>query len=196
MWLSEEVKRTPELLDKAAAEQLAAKAGCREWLTSNLKRFPQAHRPTPNELDEFANLFWSYFQISFSVATMQWGNTTLDVDIKVKSAKDVAKDADGSAVSLTAVKIGALQRLFRSRGIEVSERRLRSLANSEPLKAEVALWTYVWELRQRAKGKSKGSALHRLWRSLDVGVRKDITADTVMAAAASIEAAVDPSDIV
>lgn len=190
IWLSREAKSRPDILNRDAAEQLDSRSGCRTWLETHRTELPEKLRPNEDELEGIANLFWSYFQVSFTVSTMEWHGDILDADVKAKAPVDRAKDT----TTLTAVKIGALKRLFRDNGVEVSERRLRSLAKSNRVEAEVSLWTYTWELRQRARGKSKGGLLHRLWRSLEWDTRKSVDTEAVLDSVAKLLAEAQHND--
>ncbi len=176
-------KEEPELLNKETAERLLTRTGCRDWLDAHWDRIPGSLQPVESERDAFSNLVWSFFQVSFRIDTLEWAGATLDADVRTGSRTPTA------GIALRRVKMDAIRRLCRDRGLAVDERSLKDIVKHEDVRTEVSLWTYVWELRQRAKGKAKGRTLHRLWRSMPFEVRKGIDVDRAMLAADQVLAA-------
>ncbi len=177
-------KQEPDRLDQDTVARLATRTGWRQWLDANWDRVPDDMRPSPEDREAFINLLWSFFQVSFRIDTFEWDGAMLDADLHTGAR------ARPGQPGLRQVKVEAVRRLCRRSGVDVTDRKLRNLVKCDRLRTEISIWTYAWELRQRARGKAKGRALHRLWRSMDFDVRKHIDADAVVAASESIVAAV------
>jgi hypothetical protein len=90
----------------------------------------------------------------------------------------------------TATQALALKHLANSQGTRVSDGEARKLAQRRSLQPHLLLWTYIWELGRRAKGKGKGAVVHSIWRSLPLTMRKDLNTEAVWAARQEIVAIV------
>ena len=168
----------PEFLSPTVMRKLATRRGSREWLGENLGLVPRHGRGDEETLQALANLLWSFFDISFAVSNLQWDGKTIDTKIVLQ--RSVGRSGTRR------VKIEATKRLLREYGIRARHDDLRESVTNPELSTEIALWTYVWELRQRSKGKSKGAVLRRVWRSMPSQIRRSIDADRVIAARSAI----------
>lgn len=50
-----------------------------------------------------------------------------------------------------------------SSGFSLASREVGGLARRSDLAEALNLWTYVWELDRRSRGKGKGPLVHALW---------------------------------
>ncbi len=155
-----------------AARRFASRRGCEAWLREERSSLPQDICPEERDMRAYAQLVWSLFQVSFRIDTMEWDGQVMDAHI-VLDARTT------SSTGLRALKFKALRSLYRRRGLELPDEAVRGIVAVAELREPLSLWTYVWELRQRARGKAKGKVLARLWHSLPVDVRKGLGADAV-----------------
>jgi len=183
MHLADEGKRLPDRVQLRSLAAITSKHECALWLQTNLSTVPLAFRPPHDEFEWFANLFWSFFQVSFRIDTFEWDGELLDANFVVGGGR-------GSGQGTRQTKQAAVRRLLRDRGHNPSNDAVRRLVKSKRLEPAVSIWTYAWQLRQRARGKNKGRSLRRLWRSIPFEARTSLTADAVDAAADAIAAAI------
>ncbi len=95
----------------------------------------------------------------------------LDTNLLAGTTSPKTPVAKGSST----VKFYAVKHLLASKSLSLNDKSLKRFVRLKSIHEEVTLWTYVWELRQRAKGKSKGPTVHQLWLSMPYKVRKNIT---------------------
>ncbi len=168
-------KDSPDFLPPKTIAALQTKAGCLQWTQSHDAIIPSSIRPTKENRNAFAMLLWSYFKTSFHFDTMKWNGRPLDTNLIVGT-----KDRSFAyAKSVGTLKFYALKHLLSSKGISLSDKALKRFVRRASIAEDLTLWTYAWELRQRAKGKSKGPKVHALWRSMPFAMRKNITAERI-----------------
>jgi len=170
-------RREPAFM-KNAARHLSSRRECESWLRAERGQLPEHLYPRERDMRPFAQLVWSFFHVSFRIDTMEWDGRVLDAHVVTHKGRPRARGAAG----LRSVKRNALRQLHRRRGLELPAEALTGMLGDRCLREPLALWTYVWELRQRARGKTKGRVLHQLWRSLDLDVRKNLDAEAVIEA--------------
>ena len=190
LWLHNYSYAHPELLTEQTATALLDEAACRSWAIENIDRIPHRLRPAGADVEKFACLFASFFQTSFRIERRQaYGDPP---HFKVVAAKDLADRKDPFAArgrvsrptkrkrqqELTSLKREALRALAS----EAPEDRMDAVLNESALAADVALWSYAFDLVARSCGRPHGPAGHLLWRELDEELRKNLSADTIWSA--------------
>lgn len=171
-WLDQEAVGDPELLS-SAAPLLARPGTTADWLESRRDRIPAELVPADSR-DAFASLFCSFFTTSFQVTSTEFGDRVVWSRVE-RTVPGRAGVANSQAL--------ALKHLAASEGRRITEKESSDLVKSTPgLRADLLLWTYVWELDRRARGKGKGQVAHRIWRSIPWETKRDLRADDVWAA--------------
>ena len=175
-------KDSPGLLTPESVALLKTKTGCLKWIRENQELVPIHLRPNTENLPAFSMLVRSYFLVSFHFDTMKWNGQVLDTNLKLGTT------APTTALSKTSptMKFYAVKHLLASKNIFPDDKALKRLVRRKCIAEDIILWTYVWELRQRAKGKDKGPKVHGLWRSMPYELRKNITVKRVIEASESL----------
>ncbi len=176
--LAQLAKDSPGLLAPRSIALLRTKTGCVQWIRENQNLIPLHLQPKAENLRAFSMLFRSYFLVSFHFDTMKWNGEVLDTNLLTGTKCPKTAVAKGSSI----IKFYAVKHLLTSKGISLNDKALKRFVRLQSIHEEVTLWTYVWELRQRAKGKSKGATVHKLWLSMPYKVRKNITLSRVVEA--------------
>ncbi len=174
LWLGQRAVRHPKALSPEVVQQLARPATCAEWLAASRLSLPANVLPDKGMQDAFVNLFSSFFSTSFHVEHVSLGNKLLDSSLSTGSSAG-RRNPSG----FIAAQALALRHLGGSENIRISDAEARTLAKRKSMQPNLLLWTYVWELDRRAKGKGKGEVVHRIWRSLPVDLRKNMTTEAV-----------------
>lgn len=177
LWLDRQAAREPSVLAPDVVALLAKPASCGAWLVANRFTLPLELRPENPVRDEFVNLFASFFSTSFHVEHLSFGGELLDSRLAKRSTKSSHKPKGSLAAQALALK-----HLASSQSIRISEAEARKFAERKSSQPHLLLWTYVWELDRRAKAKGKGEVVHRIWRSLPLATRKNLSTDAVWAA--------------
>jgi hypothetical protein len=151
LWVGRQAVRHPQTLSPAVVEVLTRPATCVNWLASNRSALPASLLPDGDIPDEFVNLFSSFFSTSFHVDHVSLGKELLDSSLSTGSAAGKTKPS-----GYLAAQALALRHLGGSEGTRISDAEARLLAKRKSLQPSLLLWTYVWELDRRAKGKAKG----------------------------------------
>lgn len=190
--------QTPERLGPHTIRALSSRTGAYAWLLDHWQTLPETLRPSLSsdpadgserpDVRACANLLASFLKVSFRVSHFEWKDTL--VDTRVTAAREHGASERGTRTA----KLEALARLCRMHGVTPSPRQLHTLVRDRELAHDVALCTYVWELRQRARGKARGPEVHTLWRSLPAEVRRDMTEPRVSAALQRVLGAVRAAD--
>lgn len=174
MWLDRAALENPKTLAPDVVALLAKPTSCGPWLRANRSKLPLDVLPESPLRDEFVNLFSSFFSTSFHVEHVSFGGELLDSHLTTRSSKRSHKSK-----GYTASQALALKHLASSQGMRVSEAEARKLALRKSMQPHLLLWTYVWELGRRAKAKGKGEVVHRIWRSLPLATRKNLSTEAV-----------------
>jgi hypothetical protein len=173
LWLGQQAVHHPEMLSPEIMQELMKPVACAAWLASHRSVLPEDGLPEGDISDEFANLFSSFFSTSFRVEHVSWNDELLNTTLRAGPA------ANSAPTGFVAAQALALRHLGGSEGIRISDSEARTLAKRKSMRQTLLLWTYVWELGRRAKGKGKGEIVHRIWRSLPIDVRKNLTVEAI-----------------
>jgi hypothetical protein len=132
----------------------------------------------------FAALLASFLETSFRIDHVHFGDRLVATHL-VRGASPGPTPRRG----LSSTQALALRHLLSAQRLAVTDDEVRDLAHRADLAEPLAIWTYVWELDRRARGKGKGPVVHALWRHLPPAVRADLTADRVWTAREQLIAA-------
>jgi hypothetical protein len=169
LWLGRTSAEEPTLLDTGAARELANARTVPAWLARHRHRIPPELLPA--QLDPpFAALFASFLATSFRIDHVHFGDRLVATYLVRGAAPEPAPRA-----GLAAVQTLALKHLLAAERIPASPSEVGSIARRPDLAEALALWTYVWELDRRSRGKGKGPLVHALWRRLPRATRHDLT---------------------
>ncbi len=184
LWLSHASADDPRLLSADAAAGLARAGSAAAWFERHRPLLP----PDLAALDPhgpFANLLASFFATSFRVEQVEFDNRLVWARIVLGTSAGTP-DRTGVAHSQAL----AVKHLAASERLPLTEAQARDLVRTRrDLRDAVLLWTYVWELDRRARGKGKGPVVHRIWRSLPGDTKRALTADLVWSARQDVLAA-------
>lgn len=183
LWLKEQVRRKPAILNPEKTQALSSGNTCAEWLKRHLNDLPNEFRPNPGEFRAFGNLFSSFFTTSFHVGEVRnWDvvETTLirgAKEFRDRRHKRHSERREGEAADelkrLSLVALAEEHRLTVPPGVQE-----RALAAAD-LALDLTLWTYGCELMRRARFASQGGAVHRLWLELNEKTRKNLSAESI-----------------
>lgn len=166
MWLGESAVRDPYLLAPAAVELLRRDETAAAWLAARRSEIPGELLPQVVE-GPFANLFASFFATSFSVEHFEF-------DGRLRSSRLLAAPQPGGArqIGFVNAQALALKHLAASADVPITEKVAHRLVRRVALHQPALVWTYVWELDRRAKGKGKGPVVHEIWRGIPWETRR------------------------
>jgi hypothetical protein len=174
MWLDRQAGENPKVLAPEVVALLAKPASCGPWLEENRSKLPLEVLPEGPMREEFVNLFSSFFSTSFHVKHVSFGEELLESHLSAGGSMYTNKlQSHKEAQAL------ALKHLASSEGIRLFEADAHKLAKLKSMKPHLLLWTYVWELGRRAKGKGKGQVVHQIWRDLPLATRKNLSTEIV-----------------
>ncbi|MFO0660504.1 MAG: hypothetical protein U0165_11825 [Polyangiaceae bacterium] len=174
MWLGDQARTSPEWLGPAAIEALKKPLSAREWTLLRRESIPGEWLGAEPLQESFWRLFSSFFETSFRVTHLDFGDVLLDSSIKtgVEQQGHSTRGVDG-AVAL------AIKHLAGSEHIFVTPEQARRLAKRSNLREPSLVWAYVWELDRRARGKGKGPVSWMIWRALPRSTRKELDVERV-----------------
>ncbi len=161
----------PSWLGGDARTELASRRKCAQWLDRNRSYLPTDLMPLENN-EEFANLFSSFFDVSFDIDSRQAMGEVYDSRI-TRRKKGASKGRADSEIAI------AVRYLLARNGIRIELDQARTLTNREDLRLDSVVLAYVWELERRAVGKSKGRVAHRIWLEMPYDVRTNLSEDMV-----------------
>lgn len=174
LWLGRKAVQQPNMLAPEVVKLLARPATCASWLASSRSSLPvDLLAPGPIQ-DAFVNLFSSFFSTSFRVDHFSLEGKLLDSRLSPGASKD--RDKPSGYLEAQAL---ALRHLSSSEGIQMSDAEARKYARRKSLQPHLLVWAYVWELDRRARAKGKGEVVHRIWRSIPLDIRKNLSAQVV-----------------
>jgi hypothetical protein len=169
MWLGEEAVYVPTLLGPSVVKHLQSATTAGAWLVAKRDAVPTGLVPD-DPTGQFANLFASFFATSFRVKHLEFNQRVIDSRLTLGIGRSLPKRSGTIRVQALALK-----HLASSVGIRISEGDARRLVTRDSLRLSSHLWTYVWELNRRAKGKAKGDVVHALWRQIPWETKKELT---------------------
>ena len=171
-WLTREVARRPDLLTPQDAATLHQSDATRRWLDAHSSEIPSKLLFDLNE--SFVNLFASFFETSFHIKHLEFDGKLLDSNVKVG-----LEQRKSTAFNPAQCQFLALKHLCNSEDVYLTDKEAKALVKRASLRESLLVWTYVWELDRRARGKGKGAVVHEIWRKLPVDVRKNLNAERV-----------------
>lgn len=174
LYIDQRSMTQPQWLAPQVAEQLASRRTAAQWLADHRSELPADLLPESEHVEPFANLFASFFQISFEVEHVEFENALLSARIRSGLSQ-----ADPHGRSTREVVAAALKYALANEGIRLTIPESRQLAKNTDIQTETRILAYVWELDRRARGKSKGAVVHTLWRSLPSEARRNLDEDTL-----------------
>ncbi len=174
LWLDEQAVADPAVLSSQVMEALSRPRTTLAWLQSQRSLLPPALQPAREHEGELAHLFCSFFNTSFDVKQFSFADRLLDARLTLGSGQP-----KGRRTGLKNVQALALKHLAASKSLKITENEAGKLATRKSMQPDLAIWTYVWELDRRCKGKGKGPVVHRLWRSIPAEIRRDLDPEQV-----------------
>ncbi len=191
-WLSNIAFARPYLLTERAADELRDAARCAQWVRKHRHEFPGRLRPTDDTIDEFAQLFSSFFQTSFRIERMYSAGRPCHYRIYPK--KDLAAGRDKLASRRRVPRATKRKRNEEARrlmaramqaideSVDVSQDAIATMYEDDELRQDLLLWAWAVELNDRAQGISHGPVVHVLWQQMAPNVRRHHTIGPVWAA--------------
>lgn len=176
MWLGEAALKDPMLLSPAVVEVLSDAEGAGTWVRARRAQFPGELVPDVVE-GPFANLLASFFTTSFQVKHLEFDGT-----LRASRLTAVPPGGSQSHLGFAKAQALALKHLASSEGIPLTEKAAGTISRRSALRQPTLLWTYVWELDRRARGKGKGPVVYQIWRSLSMETRRALGVEEVWAA--------------
>ena len=176
LWLGRTSADDPTLLDSDAVGELAHARTAAAWLARHLTRIPADL--APERMDgPFAELFASFLTTSFRIEHVHFDGRLVATYL-VRGATPGPVPRAGLAACQTL----ALKHLLVAEGASLAPGDVGGLARRSDLAEALGLWTYVWELDRRSRGKGKGPLVHALWRRLPREARQDLSTARLWAA--------------
>ena len=167
---------TPRCWEHDATQQLGQARSVPEWIARHGHRIPSDLVPATVD-GAFAALLASFLETSFRIEHVHFGDRLVATHL-VRGVNPGQPLLRG----LSSTQALALKHLLSAERLAVTDDDVRGLTRRADLAESLTIWTYVWELDRRARGKGKGPVVHALWRRLPPAVRADLTADRVWAA--------------
>lgn len=172
-WVADKALWKPDILSPQEAQGLEKPENMREWLKRRKNEIPPEFLPT--ELNaEFVNLFASFFATSFRVGHFEFEGHLVESRVKLGIA-----DRQSSLSNANQCRYLALKHLWSAENLYLTDQETKVFSKKQALKDDLLLWTYVWELDRRARGKGKGAVVHQIWHSLALDVRKSLDVEKV-----------------
>lgn len=172
-WLADAVSWQPHLLAPQEAAHLHKPEAAREWLDKYQSDIPAHLLPTRFN-EGFVNVFASFFSTSFRIGHFEYDGKLIESNVKLglnQSKHLVSNPAQCEFL--------ALRHLCNSENILLTDKEAKALVRRKSLKEALLIWTYVWELDRRARGKGKGSVVHQIWRAIPKATRQSLNAEKV-----------------
>lgn len=149
------------------------------WFERRAGRLPREIVPAPDEHAMVGRLVASMLETSFEIEAVEHEGLS-QFELRQRRAR-----AGLGRGGVEGVAAEALRHVLNQRGVELLEEQARDLVHRRP--QESLIVAYAWELRQRAKGKSKGPVVHRLWRTIDRETRTTLSEEVVWLARERVE---------
>ncbi|PQV63814.1 hypothetical protein B1R32_10818 [Abditibacterium utsteinense] len=203
LWLNKRAENEQEILSDSNLEKWRTAASCENWVREMEGMFPQALRPSPDDIPAFSHLFSSFFQTSFRLvenapvpAHDYYGHQNSYIAgvrrrlmAGAPSAKKSTKGKAKVGESARELRLITLEELALENDLLIGRADLETLESDEKLNESLVLWTYIHELNRRAHFASQGEAVRSLWQAMDKRERENISADKVLKAHDSLLAA-------
>lgn len=174
LWLGEQAAKDPAWLAPEVVILLQKPATATQWLELNRLEIPAKLVPSGPLEEGFVALFSSFFDTSFRVNHLEFGEVLLDSALKVGAMEGSSSSRGTEHSQALALKhLAAFEKMFLDQG------EARRLAKRSHLREASLIWTYAWELDRRAQGKGKGPVVRNIWRSIPIHIRKELAADLV-----------------
>ena|SRR6266540_270947 len=146
LWLKEQARRKPEILNLEQTQALSSGDRCVKWIKHQLNDLPHEFRPKPDEFRAFGYLFSSFFTTSFRVGDVRkWDvvETTLIRGAKEFRGRRHKRHSERrEREAADELKLLALIALAEEHGLAVTSGvQERALAAAD-LALDLALWTY------------------------------------------------------
>lgn len=166
-WLNDSLRRGKRSLTSVSGP-LSFSDAAATWLRSNLERFPEEHRPQPDEFGEFSHLLVSYLSTSFEVVDRAMHRCSgcwccvYWIESRHLRARNPDRKARGTALEL---KVLCLRTLGEELGLPLLDGELREfIRKGKDFARDLALVAYACELARRTKFASQGEGVLALWR--------------------------------
>ncbi|GJM25379.1 MAG: hypothetical protein DHS20C16_17940 [Phycisphaerae bacterium] len=172
MWINDEAAQNPAWLRPEAVGQMSSRSACEKWLWQNSSYLPSRFLPDRAHTKAFAAMFASFFDTSFRLDSLEFAGDLVDARLRRRRNR-----IHGGNHNMKHVVASAIRYVLSREGVRLTPDEAGRLAVRESLKIETRIVAYVWELGRRARGKSKGQIVHRLWRSIPPGVRRRLDED-------------------
>ena len=169
LYLDRRATTEPELLSPELIDRLSSGKTAVQWLQQCHRNLPQQLVPERKRWEPFARLVASFFQTSFQVDHMELDGQL--IESRIRRGRIRGGSNSGKVIGLIA---SAIKHVLSAENIRVDRDEARRLAERDDIRTESRVLAYVWELDRRARGKSKGAVVHRLWLSLPVSVRTSL----------------------
>lgn len=166
MWINDEAAQEPAWLSPDSVGRMGNRSGCEQWLRENASNLPSRFVPEDGHVSAFAGILASFLETSFGVERMEVGGELVEARLRRRRHR-----IHGGRHNMMNVVAAALRHVLSRDGVRLTSDEAGRLARRESLRNETRIVAYVWELGRRARGKSKGAVIHRLWRSIPVEVR-------------------------
>ncbi len=174
-WLADEVSWRPHLLLPQEAALLHKPEAARQWLDKFENVIPERLVPEPSD-DDFVNIFSSFFSTSFRIGHFEFDGKLIESKVKLRTDHSYASLNSPSADQCAFL---ALKHLCNSEKLYLTDKEMKMLTRRKSLQEPLFVWTYVWELDRRAKGKGKGAVVHQIWRNIPRPTRESLSAEKV-----------------
>jgi hypothetical protein len=173
MWLADAVVWQPDLLVPEEAALLHKSEAVRQWLNKHTSKIP-AHLLPARFDDGFINLFSSFFSTSFRIGHFEFDGKLVESSVKLGSNQSKTLISNPAQCEFLALK-----HLCNSENLYLTDKGAKAFIKHKSLKEALLIWTYIWELDRRAKGKGKGAVVHQIWRSIPIDTRKSLDVEKV-----------------
>lgn len=160
----------PRWLNPDSAKQLKTPDGAARWLASQTGFFSPTRFPEDELRRPFINLFSAFFNTSFHFDIRQYRDELISVRIEPQFIRV-------SKLQRFRVAVLALGDLATEHEILLPIEELRQVAKTTDIRTDVFIFTYIWELGERAVGKGKGIVAHQIWKALPRDVRTKLDED-------------------
>ncbi len=181
MYIAGRANREPTWLSSHDAERLMKWESALDWMRKHGDDLPVQVPGSDEPAERLARLFASFFEVSFRVDKMSWDGVELETRVRRGRKPRPQELRKTSEVVALAVK-----HVLAREGVRMTVDQARRIAQWQRTKTQTRILAYVWELDRRARGKSKGSVVHTLWRSLPEDVRQSLSVESYQEAVRTV----------
>ncbi len=192
LWLKQEGRSRPALLNQDRIRLLESGEAGVIWVKHHLNDLPLGIRPHPDDFRSVGFLLSSFFQTSFRVGeVMTWnGSSEITLMRGAKQIRDVRHQRHTDRRESQAVdelKRLALVALAEENDVSVLPELMEQALTNPETAPDLTLWSYGCELARRSEFASQGTPVHRLWLELDEKTRKRFSAELIWQARERLE---------